>query len=202
MAKAFRHLPDDIPIVAIWGYAGTPVPVVASAETTGAAQATQHLLDLGHPNVWHLAGPKGRIGAEHRIRGWRETLEAAGIEPPPLLFGDWSAQSGHRLAQRLVADKSVTAIFVGNDQMALGVLRAIQETGRTVPADVSVIGFDDVPDAAFYSPPLTTVRQNFAQLGRETMQLLMGLMRDGGPAANIVLPVELIVRASTARPRA
>ena len=201
MARAFRHLPDDIPIVAIWGYAGTPVPVVASAETAGAAQATRHLLDLGHRNVWHVAGPKGRIGAENRIRGWRETLEAAGIEAPPLRFGDWSAQSGHALARQLIADKSVTAIFVGNDQMALGVLRAIHESGRAVPDEISVIGFDDVPDAAFYSPPLTTVRQNFAQLGRETMQLLIGMMRERAPAADVVLPVELIVRASTARPR-
>ncbi len=159
MARAFRHLPDDIPIVAIWGYAGTPVPVVASAETAGAAQATRHLLDLGHRNVWHVAGPKGMILARTiasaaGAKRWRRRSEA-----PPLRFGDWSAQSGHALAKELIADKSVTAIFVGNDQMALGVLRAIHETGRAVPDEISVIGFDDVPDAAFYSPPLTTVRQ-------------------------------------------
>ncbi len=201
MAEAFQHLPGDIPTVAIWGYAGTPVPVVASAETTGAALATKHLLDLSHRNVWHLAGPKGRIGAQDRIRGWRDTLKAAGITPPPLLFGDWSAQSGYAAGKILAADREVTAIFVGNDQMALGVLRAIQESGRAVPGDISIVGFDDIPDAAYYMPPLTSVRQNFAQLGRETLRLLMGLIRGGEPPANAVLPVELVVRASTATRR-
>jgi DNA-binding LacI/PurR family transcriptional regulator len=202
MAEAFRRLPEDVPTVALWGYAGTPVPVVASTETLGARQATRHLLELGHRNVWHLAGPKGRIGAEDRIRGWRATLVEAGIKPPPLLFGDWSARSGHVAAQRLIADRSATAIFVGNDQMALGVLRAIQEAGRTVPDDISVVGFDDIPDAAFYTPPLTTVRQDFLKLGRETVRLLLSLMRGERSAGTIVLPVELILRASTAAPRA
>ena len=202
MAEAFRRLPEDVPTVALWGYAGTPVPVVASAETLGARHATRHLLDLGHRNVWHLAGPKGRIGAEDRIRGWRATLEEAGIKPPPLLFGDWSARSGHAATQRLIADRSATAIFVGNDQMALGVLRAIQEAGRTVPDDISVVGFDDIPDAAFYTPPLTTVRQDFLALGRETVRLLLTLMRGESPAGTIVLPVELMLRASTTAPRA
>ncbi len=201
MTETFQNLPADIPTVAIWGYVGTPVPVVASAEATGATLATRHLLDLGHRNVWHLAGPPGRTGAEDRIRGWRTALERAGVEPPPLLFGDWSAQSGYDAGKHLVADEEVTAIFVGNDQMALGVLRAIQEAGRNVPNDISVIGFDDVPDAAFYTPPLTTVRQHFAQLGRETMQMLMGLMRGSAPAANIIVPVELVIRDSAAAAR-
>jgi len=201
MTKSFQNLPADIPTVAIWGYVGTPVPVVASAETTGATLATQHLLELGHRNVWHLAGPQGRIGAEDRIRGWRGALKIAGVEPPPLLFGDWSARSGYAAGKYLVADKAVTAIFVGNDQMALGVLRAIHEGGRRVPDDISIIGFDDIPDAAFYTPPLTTVRQHFAQLGRETMQLLIGLMRGGAPAANIVVPVELVIRDSVGAAR-
>jgi DNA-binding LacI/PurR family transcriptional regulator len=201
MANAFRELPHDVPTVAMWGYAGTPVPVVASAETVGATQATRHLLELGHRNVWHLAGPKDRVGTEDRIRGWRTTLQKSGIKPPPPRFGDWSAHSGHAAAKELIADPSVTAIFVGNDQMALGVLRAIQEAGRRVPEDVSVVGFDDIPDAAYFAPPLTTVRQNFLALGRETMQLLLRLMRGETQAASIVLPVELVVRASTAAPR-
>jgi DNA-binding LacI/PurR family transcriptional regulator len=203
MADAFEHLPSDIPTVAIWGYTGTPVPVVASGEAKGAVEAIRHLLGLGHRNVWHLAGPQGRIGAEDRIRGWRATLEAAGIVPPPLLFGDWSARSGYAAGKALAADKSVTAIFAANDQMALGIMRALCETGRTIPRDVSIVGFDDIPDAAYYTPPLTTIRQHFAELGRETMRLLSGLMRgdaSSGPH-NVVLPVELIVRESTAPPR-
>ena len=200
MADAFRGLPHDVPTVAMWGYAGTPVPVVASAETAGATQATRHLLELGHRNVWHLAGP--------RTASAPRTAFAVGARPGASrhqatspLFGDWSARSGHAATQRLIADPSVTAIFVGNDQMALGVLRAIQEAGRSVPDDISVVGFDDIPDAAFYAPPLTTVRQNFLALGRETMQLLLKLMRGETRAGSVVLPVELIVRASTAAPR-
>jgi DNA-binding LacI/PurR family transcriptional regulator len=200
MASAFRDLPHDVPTVAMWGYAGTPVPVVASAETAGATAATRHLLELGHRNVWHLAGPRDRVGVGDRIRGWRSTLELAGIRPPALVFGDWSAHSGHAAARQLIADPAVTAIFVGNDQMALGVLRAIQEAGRRVPDDISVVGFDDIPDAAFFAPPLTTVRQDFLTLGRATMQRLLQLMRGEPGSESVVLPVELIVRASTAPP--
>jgi DNA-binding LacI/PurR family transcriptional regulator len=203
MADAFEHLPSDVPTVAIWGYTGTPVPVVASGEAKGAVEATSHLLGLGHRNVWHLAGPQGRIGAEDRIRGWRETLEAAGIVPPQLLFGDWSARSGYAAGKMLAADRSVTAIFAANDQMALGVMRALHQSGRSIPRDVSVVGFDDIPDAAYYTPPLTTIRQHFAELGRETMRLLADLMRGGASSIprNVVLPAELIVRGSTAPPR-
>jgi DNA-binding LacI/PurR family transcriptional regulator len=201
MAEAFEHLPKDIPAVAIWGYPGTPIPMVASGEELAARQATQHLLDLGHRKVWHLAGPLGRIGAESRLRGWRQTLEGAHIEPPPHHIGDWSAQSGYLAGQKLVADPDVTAIFVGNDQMALGVLRAIHESGKTVPGDISVVGFDDVPDAAYYSPPLTTIRQHFTELGRESMLLLLRQLETGSsPSGNVVLPAELIIRKSSAPP--
>jgi DNA-binding LacI/PurR family transcriptional regulator len=203
MGEAFADLPSDVPTVAIWGHAGTPVPIVSSGEAAGAAAATRHLLDLGHRNVWHLAGPEDRVSAEDRIRGWHGTLNAAGIAPPPVRFGDWTSQSGYSGGKELIADKSVSAIFVANDQMALGVLRAIHESGRRAPDDISVVGFDDIPEAAFYTPPLTTVRQHFTRLGRETMLLLLRLIAGEPPAQakNIVLPVELVVRKSTAPAR-
>ena len=203
MSEVFEHLPKDIPTVAIWGYPGTPIPVVASGEELAARQATQHLLDLGHRSVWHLAGPEGRIGAEQRLRGWRRTLEEARLDPPPHLIGDWSAQSGYEAGRILAADSSITAVFVGNDQMALGVLRAVQEAGRNVPHDISVVGFDDIPDAAYYSPPLTTIRQHFTELGQESMLVLLRQLKAGifTDSRDIVLPAELIVRESSAPPK-
>jgi DNA-binding LacI/PurR family transcriptional regulator len=202
LADAFRDLPHDIPTVAIWGQTGAGVPVVASNEAEGARLATQHLLGLGHATVWHLAGPPGRIGAEARIRGWQQALAAAGVAAPDHLVGDWTARSGYEAGCILATERSATAIFVGNDQMALGLLRALHERGCAVPQQVSVIGFDDVPDAAFYTPPLTTIRQHFTELGREAMCLLLRALERGGEAAtdNVVLPVELVVRGSTGPP--
>ena len=114
--------------------------------------------------------------------------------------GDWSARSGYDLGRRLAADRSVTAIFVANDQMALGVLRAMHEAGRSVPRDVSIVGFDDIPEAAYFLPPLTTIRQDFDELGRRSLRLLLRMI-DGGEEPGVA-PVgpELIVRASTGVP--
>ncbi len=161
IADAFESLPDDLPIVAIWGYPGTRIPVVASDEAAAARAVTTHLLGLGHRSVRHIAGPAGRIGAGERIRGWSETLTAAGVQPEPVLHGNWTARSGYEAARLLLADRRVTAIFAGNDQMALGVLRAASEAGLVVPQDLSVVGFDDIPEAAYFTPALTTVRQHF-----------------------------------------
>jgi DNA-binding LacI/PurR family transcriptional regulator len=122
---------------------------------------------------------------------------------PMLLEGDWSARSGHELAQRLAGDPEVTALFVANDQMALGALRALHEAGRRIPEDVSVVGFDDVPEAPYFTPPLTTVRQDFDEMGRRGLKLLLATIAapDGPPANDEVVP-ELVVRASSGPPPA
>ena len=108
--------------------------------------------------------------------GWREALRDAGAPEPEALAGDWSAASGYELGQRLARDESVTAVLCANDPMALGLLRALSEHGRRVPEDVSVIGFDDVPEAAYFPPPLTTMRQDFGELGRRALDTLVGLI--------------------------
>ncbi len=146
------------------------VPVVAVDQFAGAVSATQHLLDLGHTSVSHISGPADWLETQERIEGWRATLEAAGIEAPPPLAGDWSARAGYDLGRRLTADPSVTAIFAANDQMALGVLRALHEAGRQIPAEVSVVGFDDIPEAPYFMPPLTTVRQDFIEVGSRSLR--------------------------------
>jgi DNA-binding LacI/PurR family transcriptional regulator len=120
---------------------------------------------------------------------------------PPLLVGDWSPASGYRLGLELAQDPSATAIFVANDQMALGVLRAMAERGRKVPDEVSVVGFDDIPDAGSYLPPLTTVHQDFAEVGRRCVQGLLEQIRDArAEPGTVLVPTRLITRASTAPP--
>jgi DNA-binding LacI/PurR family transcriptional regulator len=165
----------------------------------GAASATDHLLALGHRTVHHIAGPQDWPEARQRIAGWRSSLKAAGAEAPPLLRGDWSARSGYDLGHALLRDPSVTAVFVANDQMALGVYRALHESGRRIPEDFSVVGFDDIPEAAYFTPPLTTVRQDFNEVGRRSLHLLLGQVDTGARVqSREMVPAELVVRHSTA----
>jgi DNA-binding LacI/PurR family transcriptional regulator len=201
-AEALLHAPSDIPLVAVEAGPDGELPVVQVDQALGASRATAHLLDLGHATVWHLAGPDEFLESAQRLAGWRDTLRAAGAEPPPPLTGDWSARSGYDLGRRLARDPEVTAIFVANDQMALGVLRAMHEAGRVIPDDVSVVGFDDVPEAAYFLPPLTTIRQDFDELGSRSLRLLLRRIDDGEHSlpGSPVEP-ELIVRASTTVPR-
>ncbi|MGH2944770.1 MAG: LacI family DNA-binding transcriptional regulator [Solirubrobacteraceae bacterium] len=197
-AQALLHLPQDVPIVAAEAGPEESVPLVAVDQVAGARSATQHLLDLGHRTVWHISGPRDWLEAQDRVDGWRSTLEDAGAAAPPLLVGDWSARSGYELGQRLAKLPDVTAVFVANDQMALGVLRSLHELGRHVPGEISVVGFDDIPEAAYFSPPLTTVRQNFNEMGRRGLLRLLEQIQTGVRVlAHETVPPELVVRAST-----
>jgi DNA-binding LacI/PurR family transcriptional regulator len=164
---------------------------------SGAAQAARHLLDLGHQTVHHIAGPESWPDAQERVEGWRQALRSAGAPEPGMLRGDWSARSGYEIGHRLATMPEVTAVQCGNDQMALGLLRALAEHGRRVPDDVSVVGFDDFPEAAFFLPPLTTVRQNFGELGRRALHLLLDVISgEHGPEPTLPIEAELVVRAS------
>ncbi len=198
-ADALLHAPTDVPLVSVEGGPPDDVPVVAVDQRAGAMSATRHLLDLGHRSVWHIAGPPEFLEAQQRLAGWRATLAAAGAQVPPPLTGDWSAQSGYELGRQLSSDPTVTAIFAGNDQMALGVLRALHEAGRRIPEEISVVGFDDIPEAPYFTPPLTTVRQDFNEVGRRSLKLLLRAIETGDrvPAGPLVEP-ELVIRASTA----
>jgi DNA-binding LacI/PurR family transcriptional regulator len=201
-AAAVANLPSAVPVVAV--EAGRPgsVPVVAVDQFAGAVSATQLLLDLGHRTVWHIAGPPDFLEAQQRVEGWRATLDAAGAQAPPLLTGDWSPRSGYEVGRRLAEDPEVTAVFVANDQMALGVLRALHERGRSIPREISIVGFDDIPEAQYFTPPLTTVRQDFGEVGRSSLRLLLDLMQSGQPPSRLTIAPELIVRRSTAPPPA
>ena len=201
VARALADTPHRVPMVTLDRSLEEHVPMVTVDEEQGARRATEHLLHLGHRTVLHLAGPADWIAAEERATGWRTALEAAGAPVIAPLTGDWSAESGYAVGRELAARAEATAVFAANDQMALGLLLALAEAGRRVPRDVSVIGFDDIPEAAFMIPPLTTVRHNFAEIGRRCMALMLRQL--GAPAHSWVRTLvsgELIVRSSSGPP--
>lgn len=202
-AAVAQHLPrraGATPFVAIEDVPPTAVPVVSVDQEAGAESATRLLLELGHRTIAHIAGPRDWLAARRRIDGWRAALETAGIEPRPPLCGDWTARSGYEHGRTLADDSEVTAVFAANDQMALGVLRAIHLAGRAVPGEVSVIGFDDIPEARYLTPPLTTVRQDFNAVGRESVRLLLDAIEaPSDELARFTVAPELVVRESTAR---
>jgi DNA-binding LacI/PurR family transcriptional regulator len=202
-ARSLLQAPPGVPLVALEAGPEGAVPVASIDQRAGAAAATEHLLSLGHATVWHIAGPDDGIEAQGRVAGWRGALEAAGAEVPAPLIGDWSPGSGYALGARLARRDDVSAVFVANDQMALGVLRAMHEGGRVIPGDVSVVGFDDVAEAAYFTPPLTTVRQDFDEMGRRGLRLLLQTMEQAAwPPPRLEVEPRLVVRASTAPPRA
>ncbi len=203
VSDALREMALGIPTVAVEGGEGTPdIPVVCVGQEEGARLATEHLLALGHSTVHHLAGPVDWLEAEARIRGWRSCLETAGVLPPPIVRGDWSSRSGYEAGLKLLKQPDVTAVFAANDQMALGLLMACRETGVRVPEDISVVGFDCMPESEFFAPPLTTVVQDFQEVGRTSIQLLLSMIdREGAPVSRSVIAPTLVVRASTSRPR-
>ncbi|MFF1718456.1 LacI family DNA-binding transcriptional regulator [Streptomyces sviceus] len=195
----------DIPVLVLGAPAafGGPRAVAAGVGAESLARAaTEHLLDLGHMTVHHLAGPQRWFAARDRLQGWRAALAARDREQPPVIEGDWSASSGYTAGQELAAAGDVTAVFAANDDMAVGLIRALLEAGLRVPEDVSVVGFDDIPVSAYVTPPLTTVRQPFDAVAREGLRLLVQAIEkpDAEPAPAGDPPVELVVRASTAPP--
>ena len=199
-ARAIDVLETPVPLVTVRVTGGEGRPAVSVDQRAGARLATAHLLSLGHRTVHHVTGPGDSQEARGRTAGWREVLDAADAPVPPPLVGDWTASSGHaagrRLAGRIREGEEVTAVFLANDQMALGLLAALHEEGLSVPGDVSVVGFDDLPEAPYLAPPLTTVRQDFAELGRRGVQLVLARLAGEDLVPEPVVPV-LVVRSST-----
>jgi DNA-binding LacI/PurR family transcriptional regulator len=201
-AQGLRDLRPGLPLVAVEAGYGGEIPVVSVDQFAGAQLAADHLLSLGHRTVWHVAGPADWLEARERVEGWRAGLADAGAAAPPLLRGDWSAESGYRAGLELADNAEVTAVFAANDQMALGVLHAFYERGVRVPDDVSIVGFDNIPESAFLIPSLTTVHQDFDEVGRRGLKLLVDIM-DGDPAHAQEpdrVPATLVARGSSGPP--
>jgi DNA-binding LacI/PurR family transcriptional regulator len=205
MDEGAATLDADVPVLVLGAPSAFSAPRVVTAgvdDVVLARLATEHLLGLGHTTVHHLAGPQRWYAARGRVEGWRAALAAAGAPQPPPALGDWSAASGYVVGRELARDGGVTAVFAANDDMAIGLIRALLETGRRVPDDVSVVGFDDIPVAGYVTPPLTTVPQPFDAVATEGLRLLVHAIEhpDVAPPSPVDPPVDLVVRASTAPP--
>lgn len=194
---ATLEIPTTVPLVVLGPPQGRGSSSVDFDQNGGATRAIEHLLALGHPTIHHIAGPADSFSSAARTAAWRRLLEAQDRRVPDYDHGDWSAESGYLLARRMLETETPSALFVANDQMALGAYRALAEVGLRVPDDVSVIGFDDVDEAAMYPPPLTTVAQDWEGLGRESLRVALSMTRGGDPE-DICLPLRLIERHSTA----
>lgn len=194
--------PVTVPMVSAVavGNANATEPQAFLDDRLAAQEATEYLLGLGHSTVHHVSLPQAipRMG---RTLGWEDALRAAGKEVPDIIAAGWEPSSGREVGLALADRPDVTAVICGNDEVAIGVIRGLHEAGRRVPDDVSVVGFDDSPLAAVAIPALTTVAQDFIDLGRRAFDQLNLLITTGmAPMASSVAP-RLVVRESTGAPR-
>ncbi|WP_448059721.1 LacI family DNA-binding transcriptional regulator [Cellulomonas hominis] len=194
---ALEHVWESVPVVILSGRTWPNADSATVDSYDAGVQATRHLVDLGHTRILHVAGPSNLNEAYERERAYRDVLRRAGLDPLPVPRGDWSAQSGH-VVGKTVDPRTFTAVFSGNDQMALGFMSALRERGLTAPEDYSVVGVDDMPDARFYAPALTSVYMDFVGLGREGLELILSRIRTGQRVDRRVIAPELVVRSSTA----
>lgn len=191
------HIWETVPVVTISGRPRSTADTVDVDSYAAGLGATRHLVELGHRRILHVAGPVDRNEAHERARGYLDALAEAGLEPLPLARGDWSADSGH--AAGLAADPATfTAVFSGNDQMALGFLAAMRERGRTAPGDYSIVGVDDMPDARYFDPPLSSMYMDFTALGEAAFRMVHARIHTGERQARHVITPVLVPRASTA----
>jgi len=197
------YLPDDVPTVLMGGcWRDDARHMVLLDNRDGAQMAARHLIALGHRCIGQIIGPRAEDCTQERELGFLDALVAANIPHDPSLTveGDWSATSGYALLKSLIArEPNLTAIFAYNDRMAVGAIRAARDLGLRVPQDLSVVGFDDMPLASYFDPPLTTLRQDTFAIGRACASLLIDLLDKPatGPTA-VRLATELVVRQSTA----
>jgi DNA-binding LacI/PurR family transcriptional regulator len=201
--ELIHKLCRGVPLVALDGRPGTGLPTVIVDQSLGSRLATQHLLDLGHRQIACIAGPRGWSASNDRRKAWAQTLKKAGLVPGPCVEGDWSSESGYAAATQLLEmPGSFTAIVSGNDHMALGALRALHASGIQVPSQVSVVGYDDLPESRFFEPPLTTIHHDFVLQGERCVEVLLRLIKQEPvePPLELLSP-ELVVRESTAAAR-
>ena len=199
-----RDLCQNVPLVAMDSDLGFKTSAVLVRQKSGSRMATQHLIDLGHRQIACLRASLAFRAARLRYQGWLAALKAAGLHPGPCVEGDWSSRGGFEAARELIRDHrgKFTGLVVANDQMALGAIRAFEEAGISIPRDLSIVGFDDIPESGFFLPPLTTIQQDFVRIGKLGVQCLLEQIRGRftGTQTYTVVPT-LIERASTAPPR-
>ncbi len=195
-----RSLSGDYPMVQIGIERGASVPSVGVNQQRGGELVADYLLALGHEQIAEIAGPDDWFDAAERHHGFGAQLARANTAPTATIHGDWSARSGYEATTNLLASGArFSALFCANDQMAVGALQALNKAGRRIPEDISLIGFDDIPEAAYLIPPLTTVRQDFAAVGQQGIAgLLQRIAEPDGEPQQIHIEPTLIERQSTA----
>ncbi len=199
--EALRRAAIRVPSISLQWRDGPDERVVAVDQYAGARAATRHLIDLGHSRILHIAGPQDWNEAEERMRGYLAEMSDNDMPTEAPVLGDWTGDLAYEVGLKLLGHREFTAVFASNDQMALGVIHAAHELGLSVPGDLSVVGFDDIPEAKHFIPGLTTVRQDFAELGAHALDILLAEIEGQEAPARVAMKVpELIVRGSTARP--
>ena len=195
---AVSRIEKNMALVVVGGDPRRSAATVTIDQIEGARLATEHLLGLGHRTVHHVRGPRSWVAAAARVQGWTDALRANSALRPAPLVGDWSARGGYGAGLRLARDPEVTAVFAANDQTALGIMRALHEAGRRVPGDISVVGFDDTPESSYFLPALTTIRQDFGEVGRRSVELVLSLMDGEVVERHTVVPAQRVLRESAA----
>jgi DNA-binding LacI/PurR family transcriptional regulator len=199
--NAIDQLSLDLPYVMLHSRSKDDPHEIFVDHLAGARAATSHLIELGHRDIYHLAGPQEWIEADARMQGFLRELSDRDMPVIPPILGDWTADFGYHAGTELARRRDFTAVFSSNDQMALGLIHAIRDAGLDVPGDVSVVGFDDIPEARHFWPPLTTVQQDFEELGRRCVGRLLNMSERSLSMTPPPLAPRLVIRSSTAPPR-
>ncbi|GAA5150259.1 LacI family DNA-binding transcriptional regulator [Microbacterium pseudoresistens] len=195
--SVLKGMAVSVPFVSLQTASGSDGVSLSADQVAGARMITDHLIAQGHTDILHLAGPQDWIEAESRMRGYLDALRDADLPTFPPIRGDWTADFGYFAGTELARRRDFTAVFAANDVMAIGLMHGFRDAGLRIPEDVSVVGFDDIPVAAHVHPPLTTVHQDFPEVGRRTVRILLAQIRgEQVPVFGLLAP-ELRVRESS-----
>jgi DNA-binding LacI/PurR family transcriptional regulator len=197
IVKEIENSLDGAIIVIVDSEPSKKFDVVNIDNVYGAQIATQHLIDLGHTNILHVTGPQKAYEANMRQRGYEMTMKDAGLKPE-VIVGDWSIATGYEVGKKVALKKTKpTAIFCGNDHLALGMIKAFSEEGISVPGDISIVGFDDIPESGYFIPALTTVVQDFDELGNIGIEKMLLQLGKGSKRESVKIEPTLLLRSST-----
>jgi DNA-binding LacI/PurR family transcriptional regulator len=199
--EAIAELSINVPFVTLESTGRSTGHSLSVDQVAGGRLATRHLISLGHTEIVHISGAKDWIDADARMQGYLDEMNEAELRTRAPILGDWTAHFGYYAGLEMLRFRDFTGVFCGNDQMALGFAHACRDMGLQVPRDMSIVGFDDIPEAAHFLPPLTTVRQDFAEVGRRAIAMLLGELGGDTELAHAQIAPELVIRSSTARLR-
>ena len=198
-AKEISNVIGSFPAVLVENESSAALPSVNVDQFYGAYELTRHLILLGHKSVAHISGPKNWYETGQRVKGYKKALSESKLGSTLIWEGDWSAPSGFEATKKIIKNKEITAIFAGNDAMALGAMKALSEAGLSVPTDISLVGFDDLPESEFFSPALTTAKQDFHAVGDQALGILLALINHSKVRMNVAIKPEILIRTSTAK---